>query len=237
VQISSGIRPLVITVFGGIPAPDLAPSPFAIQANRGMGLDLSQGMHAAVELRRKEDAEAFNYIGADYLWLDYLDAVYRGTPPYYTSEAQLIGGNIHHGDLWIEQEFSQTLIELAERLPDSVWYAPLGIGRHVDHQIICSAADHLIQRGMKVYLYEEFPYVTKKGALEARIHELGLSLEPALVEMSEMLPLRLESAAMYASRTTADYGSRETMFQLITDYSHNLRPVETVHMERYWQIR
>ncbi len=122
-------------------------------------------------------------------------------------------------------------------MPDSIWYAPLGIGRHVDHQIICSAADRLIQRGVKVYLYEDFPYVSRKGALEARIHELGLPLEPALVEMSEMLPLRLEASAIYASRITADYGTRDAMFQMIREYSHNLRPVETIQMERYWQVR
>jgi LmbE family N-acetylglucosaminyl deacetylase len=237
VQISSGIRPLVITVFGGVPATNLTPSAFAIQANRGMGLDLSKGMHLAVEQRRKEDAAALDYIGADYLWLDYQDAVYRGNPPYYTSEAQLIGGDIHHDDLWIDQELSQTLISLAERLPDAAWYAPLGVGRHVDHQIVCSAADRLIQRNVKVYLYEEFPYVAQKGALAARQHELGLTLEPALVEMSEMLPLRLEASAIYASRTTADFGSKEAMFQTMTDYSHSLRPVETIHLERYWQVR
>jgi LmbE family N-acetylglucosaminyl deacetylase len=194
-------------------------------------------MHAAVELRRKEDAAALDYIGADYLWLDYLDAVYRGTPAYYNSEAQLIGGNINRGDLWIEQQFGETLVALAERLPDAVWYTPLGVGRHIDHQIISSAADRLIQRGLKVYFYEDFPYITKKGALEVRQHELGIALEPALVEMSEMLPLRLEASTMYASRTRADFGSVESMTQLITDYSHSLRPVETIHLERYWQIR
>jgi LmbE family N-acetylglucosaminyl deacetylase len=237
VQISSGIHPLVITVFGGVPAANLTPSPFAIQANRGMGLDLTKGMHLAVEQRRKEDAAALDYIGSDYLWLDYLDAVYRGNPPYYTSEAQLIGGDIHRDDLRLEQELAQTLIALAERLPDSVWYAPLGVGRHVDHQIICSAADRLIQRNIKVYLYEDFPYVTKQGALDARKHELGRPLEPSLVEMSEMLPLRLEASALYASRTFADFGSKEAMDQLITEYSHNIRPIETIQMERYWQVR
>jgi LmbE family N-acetylglucosaminyl deacetylase len=237
VQISSGIRPVVITVFGGVPPQNLRPSPFAVQANRGMGLDLSRGMDVAVELRRKEDAAALDYIGADYLWLDYLDAVYRGNPPYYTSDSQLMGGEIDHGDLWIDQQLAQTLIELSDRLPDTVWYAPLGIGEHVDHQIISSAIDRLIQRGSKVYLYEDFPYITKKGALEKRLREMGEAFEPALVEMSEMLPLRLEASAMYASRTTADFGDREKMFEKIKGYSHSLRPVETVHLERYWQVR
>ncbi len=234
VQLSSGIRPLVITVFAGIPAANTQLSPLAAQIHREMGISSSQGVGAAVETRRKEDAAALEYLQVDYLWLDYPEAIYRGTPAYYTTKEQLMGGEVNNADLTIDHQLAQDLVALAERLPDAAWYAPLGIGRHVDHQIVSSAADRLVQRGTKVYLYEEFPYVLKAGAREERIQELGEALEPALVEVSEMLPYRLEAAEMYTSQIGPNFGDAATMHKEIDAYTHNIRPVETIRLERYW---
>lgn len=235
VQVSSGLRPLIITVFGGLPPENFVPSRYASEVyqvgNRGV-----EGIRQAIEARRKEDMAVSEYLQADYLWLNYLDAPLRGNPSYYNSRKELIGGDVHPSDQGIDSELAQMLLELQARLPDARFYAPLGVGRHVDHQIVCSAADRLIQRGMKVYLYEEFPYVLQQGALESRKHELGLQLEPALVEMSEMLPLRLEAAQMYASQINANFGSQEALIKGITEYTHNIRPVQTVHIERYWTV-
>ncbi len=237
VQVSCGLRPLVITVFGGIPSPDLQLSPFALQVHRQMEADVSTKAGNLVEKRRKEDAAALEYLQVDYLWLDYLDAIYRGTPAYYTTNETLIGGEIHSNDQWIDQQLAQDLVTLQKRLPDTVWYAPLGVGRHVDHQIVCSAANRLVEHGAKVNFYEDFPYVLKEGALDARSHELGTALEPALVEMSEMVALRIEAADTYASQIAVNFGSKGAMHKAITNYTHGIRPVETVHLERYWTVR
>ena len=236
VQLSSGIRPLVITIFGGVPATDTQISPIAAQIHREMGVSPSLGAGAAIEARRKEDAAALDYLQVDYLWLDYQEAIYRGSPAYYTTKEQLIGGEVNNADLAIDHQLAQDLVTLAERLPDAVWYAPLGIGRHVDHQIVSSAADRLVQRGTRVYLYEEFPYVLKAGAREARIQELGEALEPALVEVSEMLPYRLEAADMYTSQIGPNFGDQATMHKAMETYAHAIRPVETICLERYWTV-
>ena len=236
VQVSNGLHPLVITVFGGIPPHGLELSPFALQTHREMGVS-NLDAATVVASRRKEDANALEFLHADYLWLDYLDAIYRGTPPYYTSQQELIGGDVHPGDRAIDQELAQTLASLHERLPDTVWYAPLGIGRHVDHQIVASAADRLLQRGANVKFYEDFPYVLQAGTLETRLQELGDTLEPAYVEMSEMLPQRLEASDLYASQTVLNFGSRANMHKAMADYTHSIRPIKTVHLERYWTPR
>jgi LmbE family N-acetylglucosaminyl deacetylase len=235
VQVSTGLHPLVITVFAGVPSPTLELSPFAAEIQRGMGF--RQNAQIAVNTRRDEDARALDYLNADYLWLEYLDAIYRGTPASYTAEGQLIGGDVHPGDLWIDRELAQNLVALHDRLPDAVWYAPLGIGRHVDHQIVCSAIDRLIQRGANVKLYEDFPYVLTDNALEERLNEFGGTLEPALVEMSEMLHLRQEASGMYTSQIQLNFADQASMFQAMDDYSHRIRPVQTVHLERYWTAR
>lgn len=229
---SVGLHPLVITVFTGAPPAGQELSPFALSIHRTMGF--GHDAQALVATRRQEDANALDYLRADYLWLDYPDAIYRGNPLYYTDHKQLIGGEVHPDDMWIDKELAENLLALHERLPDAVWYAPLAVGRHIDHQIVCSAADRLIQRGANVKLYEDFPYVRREGALQERLTELGGNLEPALVEMSEMLHLRQEASEMYASQVKANFGSRDAMYKGIADYSHNIRPVHTVHLERYW---
>jgi hypothetical protein len=88
-----------------------------------------------------------------------------------------------------------------------------------------------------VNFYEDFPYVLTQGAREARLQELGLALEPAMVEMSETLPLRIEASSMYSSQTSTNFGSDEAMQVAMKDYTHSIRPVETVHLERYWTNR
>ena len=237
VQVSCGIRPLIITVFGGVPSADLALSPLATRVHQEMGADVTKGAGDMVERRRREDATACEYLEVDYLWLDYLDAIYRGTPAYYTRQEQLIGGEVNPADLDIDRQLAEDLLALHDRLPDAAWYAPLGIGRHVDHQIVCSAADRLVQRGAKVYFYEDFPYVLTAGALDARKQELGIPFEPRLVEMSEMVQIRTAAAEIYASQITSNFANRETMGRSIANYTHNIRPVETVHLERYWTPR
>lgn len=233
VQASTGLRPLIITVFAGIPSAGQQLSPFALQIQRDMGF--RENPTVAMETRRREDATAMDFLYCDYLWLDYLDAMYRGSPGYYANRQQLIGGEVNSADLVIERQLAQDLLTLQERLPDTVWYSPLGIGRHVDHQIVASAADRLVQRNANVNFYEDFPYVLQQGALETRLQEMGGALEPAYVEMSEMLPLREEASELYSSQVQPNFGSIDTMRRDMYNYTHGIRPVQTVCLERYWE--
>ena len=235
VQVSVGLRPLVITVFGGVPT-ETTLSPFAMDVHRRMGF--SQDVKAAIATRRQEDAAAMDFLGVDYLWLDYPDAIYRGTPAYYTHDSQLMGGEVDPNDRGIDEELAETLVALRNRLPDAVWYAPLAVGRHIDHQIVCSAADRLTALGAKVNLYEDFPYAARQsGSLVERLEEFGNTLEPGLVEMSEMLPLLKEAAAKYSSQTATNFNDESALYRTIANYAHSIRPVATVHLERYWSAR
>jgi LmbE family N-acetylglucosaminyl deacetylase len=236
VQVSSGLRPLVITVFAGVPAATTTLSEFALQLHRQWGVDSRKEVGSIVQFRRMEDASALDYIQADYLWLDFLDAIYRGNPAYYTSNEQLFG-QVAPADQAIDQQLAEILLSLHQRLPDAAWYAPLGIGHHVDHHIVCSAADRLVQHSAKVYFYEDFPYVTKDGALQARLGQLGTNFEPNFVEMSEYSLVRQEASAAYASQISTIFGNKDAMYQLIDHYSQSIRPVETICLERYWTVR
>jgi len=49
-----------------------------------------------------------------------------------------------------------------------------------------------------------------------------------------MLPIRVAAAEMYSSQVAANFGSNETLQRTTTNYTYSIRPVETVHLERYW---
>jgi LmbE family N-acetylglucosaminyl deacetylase len=227
-----GVRPLVITVFGGMPRDNVL-SPFATQMQQRMGLGLDP--RAAVQRRREEDRAALSALGADTLWLDFQDAIYRGTPPYYPSEESLFGA-VHQGDLGIDEQLAELLNTIHQRAPQAVLYAPLGIGHHVDHQLCCSAADRLAQQKVNVKFYEDFPYITQPGALVARQKELGISMEPELVEISGVIRAKEEAVALYGSQVPQLFQTEDRMRQAVREYSSSLRRTyPDILIERYWR--
>ena len=124
----------------------------------GLGRDAAE----AVRKRQAEDAAAATVLGANTLWLDYPDAMYRGTPAYHQADDALFG-TVNAGDTSLDEELAGVFLNIAERAPLAAIYAPLGIGHHVDHQLCCSAADRLAQRKLNVKFYEDFPYVALAG--------------------------------------------------------------------------
>ncbi len=232
VQHMTGIRTLVITVFGGLPTASSL-SPLATQTLQRMGLSLDP--RTATQQRRDEDAAALESLGSDTLWLDYVDAVFRGSPPYYSSEEALFG-SVNAGDLDIDSQLAQQLMQIHERAPLAVLYAPLGIGHHVDHQLCCSAADRLVQQKVNVKFYEDFPYVSRPGALVTRQKELGMSMEPELVEISGVIRAKEEAIAKYGSQVPQLFQSEDRMRQAVREYSSSLRRAYPgIQIERYWR--
>jgi len=272
-QVLCGQRPLVITVFAGIPSSKLKLSLLAVRFHTYMGFDqfaskilkyrgigrfviqlrenlaLGQDAGLVIRARRIEDARALTYLQADYLWLGYLEAIYRDAAAFFGRQSQLVGGKVNPADRWIEKQLAQALVVLHERLPNAVWYAPLGIGRHLDHQIVTSAADTLIHCGANVKFYEDFPYVVREGALEQRLKESAWTLVPESIEIFETLHGRQKAAEMYSSQTKMNFeklakkhgsqvqknfDSKETMYEIISDYTQSIHPEKTGHVERYW---
>ncbi len=220
-------RPLVITIFGGTGNIQGPLSPFAIQVNRDGGF---ASIDEAVQRRRAEDAAACESVGADVLWLDFADALYRG----YNSREALFG-QVERFDQSIEGQIAALLLEVRSRAPLAVFYAPLGIGHHVDHQIVCSAADRLAQQRANVKFYEDFPYVTQSGALDARQRELGLAMESDLIEISAQMRQKIDAIAMYRSQVPQLFGNTEQMHHAVESYHSTLRTrYPGIKVERYW---
>ena len=232
-QTNFGQKVLVITVLGGLPPDDLQPSLFARQTSQAMSLPESPA--AAVAARRAEDEAALGALGADVLWLDYLDAIFRGSPAYYQSNESLFG-QVNDSDHALDEELGALFLNIAERAPLTAFYAPLGVGHHVDHQLVCSAADRLAQRKINIKFYEDFPYVTRPGALDARQSELRIPMEYELTEISGQIRDKEEAIALYRSQTPQLFGSEDNMRQALRTYASSLRKTYPgLVMERYWR--
>ncbi len=221
-----GHQALVITVFGG--ASDAPLPAFAQQLHRQAGYGASAA--EAVARRRAEDAAACEHLGADTLWLDFPEALYRG----YDSQDALFG-DANRTDITFEDEIAAILLEIRSRAPLAAIYAPLGIGHHVDHLLVCSAADRLAQQKANVKFFEDFPYVTNPGALEDRQRELGLKMEFELAEVSVQLPAKMEAIALYRSQVPALFGTEEAMRRKVETYYGSIRTrYPGIKIERYW---
>jgi LmbE family N-acetylglucosaminyl deacetylase len=110
--------------------------------------------------RRTEDIASAAVLGAQVLHLPLLDAIYRvdadGAPMYYNNAT--LFGDIHPDDPLPAQLAAQTLPATADAGALTI-YAPLGVGRHIDHQITRDWALNLSDRLDATSLfYEEYPY-------------------------------------------------------------------------------
>ncbi len=160
-QSARGERVVIATLCAG--SPGAGPhSPFAdFQHERWLaahpGVD-------PVALRRREDEAACALAGAEAVFLDDLDCIYRrhGDQWLYASEEALFGP-LHPLD--DDGALRAALARLREALAPDAIYAPMAVGNHVDHQRVRRLALAWASAGARVDFYEDYPYVERPGAL------------------------------------------------------------------------
>src|SRR5215217_3627018 len=161
-----GLTPETLIVFGSEPDRARPLSAFAEAMHERWGLTA----HEVIASRQAEEAAAAAVLGVQTRVLPYRDAIYRGD--YYLSNEDLFGlPATQEGSLPAAIAASLDLTDS----PDAATriYAPLGVGKHVDHQIVYLAAQELAGRGWDVWFYEDIPYALRPMALDALLAELG----------------------------------------------------------------
>ena len=218
---------LVVTIFAGEPAPLSGPRPDQ-ETQAGPAADAGQFSSFAllqhaywgnprrpIALRRAEDVAALTLLGARARHLDYLDAVYRAAPGgrwLYVDSATLFGG-VDPQDPVTSGDLAQSLVDVLPPPGEATVYAPLGIGRHVDHLIVHAAARHLHSAGHRVAYYEDYPYAEAPGAVDAALDRTG-----ACTWAEEVVPLdpadvgaRAAAVAYYRSQLGVLFYGAEAM--------------------------
>ena len=147
----------VVTICAGNPALPRY-SRFAHELHRRWGVTAEE----AVGARRREDRRALTSLGAQPLYLNELDAIYRLGPGgrwlYPSGEA--IFGPLHQHEVGGGQVLTRQLRALAKRRQIDRVYAPLTIGDHVDHVRVRAAAE---SSGLELQYYEDFPYAIREN--------------------------------------------------------------------------
>ena len=222
-QTQAGERVLIVTVTAG-DAPLEELSPFAQQLHADWGLSGNP-----VAGRRAEDIEACRILGADYAHWEIRDCIYRRHPltgePLYPEAAALFGA-VHSAEF----PHSHSLAQRFAALPAArAIYGPLGVGRHVDHQLVRISAEMCF--GARLQYYEDYPYVGEPGRLDAA---LGASADwsAALINLSPAaVAARIAAIAAYTSQIAVLFGSTACLPRCVRNY------VAGVGGERIWRAQ
>lgn len=219
----AAVLPLVVTVFAGNP-PDRLNSFAAFQHERWATGDRT------ADIRRQEDVSAMVQLGADYRWLDWPDAVYRGD--LYLSDEDLFG-DVKVNDGAVMSAVSSDILAIVDETRPSRVYVPLAVGGHVDHRMCRRAAERMIERRMPVFLYEDLPYAVTPGVVGDAVHGGSNDLTPVTVDVSEGIERRLAAIDCYASQLPTIFRHYGDPHEVIRRYARTVAGSDT-YAERLW---
>ena len=213
-QARSGEHVLVVTVFARDPSSGAPLSPFAQELHARW-----EHSNGAVVRRQEEDLAALALLGADPAHWPYTDCIYRQTPdgrfPYASEEA--LWGEVHPTETGLVAELADRLsaLPLAQR---STVYTPLGVGHHVDHQIVRRAAE---AAGHTLTYYEEFPYAEDPQAVEAVLAKRPGQAELVLLS-EEALKAKIAAIACYRSQISTFWADVVTMAAAVRAFAERV---------------
>jgi LmbE family N-acetylglucosaminyl deacetylase len=223
-QTSAGSKVLVVTLCAASPAPDAELTPYAQHLHRTLGLG-----DDPTAARREEDRRALARLGCDGLHLDQLDAPYRVAA--YGVRHAVFAAPVPGDPLG--PAATEILTQIHAQQPSARLYVPLGVGLHVDHQIVCAVGFTLQERGAAVAWYEDAPYATDPDAVTQRLQMLPGPFVPEVIDIGAALDRKLSAIAEYRSQLGKLF--REApMEQVMRDYATVVAGAEGQFGERLW---
>jgi LmbE family N-acetylglucosaminyl deacetylase len=232
---------LVITIFAAPPPPDAPLSPLASELHARMG-----GAEELNRVRRAEDRAAMAVLGADSLRLPFPDCIYRGPSDHewYYRDMREVFGDIHPAEAALAGTIADSIALRLSGARDVTIHAPLGVGRHVDHQITNQVGWALSRQGWTVFFYEDFPYSEpgygQAGAgpeehdpIGQTLAEQPVVLRPLDSEISnDDLDARIRSIQAYGSQLALVFGDPTTLAERVA--AQTLRHGGDRPIERSW---
>ncbi|MBC8171772.1 MAG: PIG-L family deacetylase [Anaerolineae bacterium] len=191
--------------------------------------------------RRQEDEEAATVLSAkSIIHTSMLDCIYRtapdGTPLYPVGSA--INGNVHPHDGALP---SLLVVDLPYADQVTHVYAPLGVGHHVDHQIIRDWALHLAAKHPEItfLFYEDYPYAERPQATEQALGYFEVELQPEIKLLRDVdVLIKLVALQHYPSQISTFWGSIQEMEDRVRTFMQRTgEMIETGSpVERYWRV-
>jgi len=164
-----------------------APPPWSLPARRQLRALGGADAEDFFAQRRAEDRDVLAGFGAAAVHLGFRDALFRRArrgPAYPTFRFDAARGRVASCDAGLAAEVSARVNEIAQGHEAGVIFAPLGVGRHVDHLITRQAACDLAGRIQIVY-YSDFPYSQTAAPDPGFVRRAGLVPQPWLSGRAE----------------------------------------------------
>jgi LmbE family N-acetylglucosaminyl deacetylase len=180
----------VVTVFTAA-----APPPWSLPARRQLRALGVPDAEVLFEQRRAEDLAVLAEAGAAAIHLGLRDAPFRRVgeaaagppgrgrrPAYPTYRFDAARGRVARTDAGLPAEVGARVKEVVRTSGADLVFAPLGIGRHVDHLITRQAAQGL---GPRTVYYSDFPYSEKSVPEPGFVRGAALVPHPWLADRAE----------------------------------------------------
>lgn len=196
-QTGAGDRVLVVTIFAGSAGSAAAPPP----ARSG-----TWDAFRDVAARRREDRRALETLGAEHRWFDYADAIQR-----HRRYASVIGITAPRPrrEAPLQTRVAAAIEEVSRQHPAATLYFPLGIGNHVDHQLVSAVGLERqrieARRPCGLLFYEDTPYVCIPHLLAQRFDQAGIRTAAQFPARSALTRAREAQAALLAAPAFARY--------------------------------
>ncbi|HEY1011281.1 MAG TPA: PIG-L family deacetylase [Herpetosiphonaceae bacterium] len=221
---AAGEPVLVVTICSAEPSGELTAFARHLHAQWG---DEQQ----PIATRRREDRRAVERLGAEVIWLDALDAIYR--QPAYDSVEAIFGAPVADDPLY--GKLDRAIALLATRFKDAAWHAPLAVGNHVDHQITYQIASNAAALQRSLRFYEDLPYAARPGAVDARLAVLGGTWTREEIDIGATLEPKLAAVADYASQIKELFGDEAQMRAALAGHAAASAPDGAAHGERTYR--
>lgn len=225
---TAGQSVLVVTLMAGAPDADTAVSEFVQLLHQRWQL-FAGAISDAVAARRQEDLDACAILGAAAQHGPFPDSIYRFEPqsgaPYYPTR-DAIFGDVHPQEAALVDGIAVWLRALPAA---GQVYAPLTLGRHVDHQLTRLAAARVY--GRRLRYYEDYPYVQQDPpALDALLGPARAGWQAQVIPLTDAaLQARGAAVAAFVSQVSSFFSDRADLQAQITAYA------AMVGGERLWQ--
>lgn len=226
--VREGKHVTILTVMGGSLPPTVPDTPIVRELHARW-----QAGDNPIPVRQREDVNAAQRLGAEIIQLGVPDCVYRmaNGQALYPDEASL-WGPVHPLD---RLDAYADLSEAAARALEADYlYAPLGVGNHVDHQLVRRWGTELAARNPKIILqfYTDFPYMKDSSKISSALAEVETPVQPRWVYLNAQdLALKMDAMACYESQISTFWQNTDHMRQ---DVELSFRVQKDLWGERYW---
>lgn len=224
-------KTVIVNVMAGDPPDPLPVSPLI--------RELHQRWHIGdnpIAARRHEDEAAAACLGAVSIHMSIADCVYRtadGAVLYPHGDDDLFGP-VHPDDPAREQLHHTALPDLSGI---SHLYAPLGVGNHVDHQLVRDWAWRRIgdYRDASLRFYADYPYSHDETAVQSALDKLGKHplIEEIILINARAVEAKIAAVAEYKSQISTFWEDLEMMREQIIE---SMTRTGSTPVERFWRM-